>query len=199
MRAGSNRRCRGAAAPTDELVQRRNQQDDGGEHTQNLESRFHGLNLPSELGSCERAQIIMRTRPYVTVQRVSLLTQTLDFDLAPDFDEIGRGKIKQVGCSDRVAEKESEQWQAPPWQCLPRLAVDYFVARSEVNNLLEIEMAGELFCLAQCGGQIGYLNKAIADGQAPEAIKHLDHLETISKTYAGYILEANREGDQSPL
>src|ERR1700730_9273269 len=60
------------------------------------------------------------------------------------------------------------QWQTLRRGCFPGLAVHYFMTRSEVNSLLEIGPAGELFGLAQFGGKVGHLDRAIADGRAPK-------------------------------
>jgi hypothetical protein len=75
--------------------------------------------------------------------------------------------------------------------------MDYFIAGGEVNSFVEIDMACELFCLPQCGGQVGHLDKAIAHGHMPETVEDLDQLETIGRTHARYILKLDRESDQS--
>src|ERR1700694_4205149 len=125
--------------------------------------------------------------------------EPLNLDLTSHLYEIRRGEIEQIGHPDRVAEQKSEQRQSPPRECTAGFATEAFVPRREVDGVFEIDRAAELFCLAQSGRQVGYLDKAIADGQVPEAIEHLDHLQTIRKTHARYTLEADRERDQSSL
>src|SRR3954454_12430991 len=75
--------------------------------------------------------------------------------------------------------------------------MDCFVARSEVDNLLEIKMGGEFFGLAQCRGQIRHLDKAIADGHVPEIVRDPPHLELTCRTHPRHSLKPDREGNQT--
>ena len=99
----------------------------------------------------------------------------LDFDLTPNFQEIGRRKIEQIDCSH-------QNWHAPPQEPPTRLAADDFVVCAEVDNGAEIDGAAELCCGMQSRRQIRYFDEAAVDGQAPEAFRDADQLEAICDT-----------------
>jgi hypothetical protein len=50
---------------------------------------------------------------------------------------------------------------------------------AEVNGSVEIDRATEIFCGTQSGRQIGYFDKAVVDGQVPEAFEDADQLKAI--------------------
>src|SRR3984893_12773130 len=103
----------------------------------------------------------------------------LDLDLTPNFQEVGRRKIEQIVHSNRVAEQEGEKRQTPPQQPSARLATHDFVVCAEVDGMVEIDGAAEVFCHTQRGRQIGYFDEAVVDGQVPEAFKDADQLQAI--------------------
>src|ERR1700694_341505 len=96
---------------------------------------------------------------------------SVDLDLTANVEEVGRPKIEQIDRSNRVAEQEGEKRQTPPQQPSARLATHDFVVGAEVDGMVEIDRAAEVFCRTQRGRQIGYFDKAVVDGQVPEAFK----------------------------
>src|SRR5690349_841426 len=86
------------------------------------------------------SQPILRLVPRVGVHPDRLKAKLLDLNLTSHLDKIIRGKIEQTRRSERAAELESEAWQPPPLECTPGLAMDCFIARSQVNGLVEIDL-----------------------------------------------------------
>jgi hypothetical protein len=107
---------------------------------------------------------------------IGALDGTLDLDLAPNFHEVGWRKVEQIDGPHRVAEQEGEKWQTPSQQPAARLATRDFVVCAEVNRGVEIDRTTEIFCCMQSGRQIGDFDKAVMDGQMPEAFKDADQI-----------------------
>lgn len=112
-------------------------------------------------------------------QRGWCISLRLDLDLAPNFEEVGRRKIEQIDGSRRVAEQEGKQQQPPPPKPSASFAGDNGVVFAEIDAIVEIDGAAEIFCCAQRGRQIRNFDEAVVDGQVPKAFKDPDEIEAI--------------------
>jgi hypothetical protein len=100
------------------------------------------------------------------------------------------GRLNRSTARTELGEKQ----QTPPQEQSTFLATHDFVVCAEVNGSVEIDGTAEIFCCMQSRRQIGVFDKAVMDGQVPEAFKDADQLEAICETDT-WNREFHREGD----